>query len=113
MPCKSRPPSPAPLPRNAAHGRDPGRRDGGPPMTPQHRSALALPLLMSLLVGCSSQNPTNAPNQRAAAVGPDQAEVASAVASNPSYVDDEVSESPDQMTLGTTSTGALGATAAV
>ena len=84
-------------------------------MTPQHRSALALPLLMSLLVGCSSQNTMNAPNGRTAATSPDQAEVASAVAANPSYVDDEVSESPDQMTLGTTggSAGALGATAAI
>jgi hypothetical protein len=86
-------------------------------MTSQHRSALTLPLLLTLLAGCSSQGTLNAPNQPAAGTSADQAEVASTMAANPAYVDDELSESPDQMSLGATATaggaGTLGATAAI
>ncbi|MEK7329279.1 MAG: hypothetical protein AAB113_00610 [Candidatus Eisenbacteria bacterium] len=75
-------------------------------MKTPHRLALTLPLLLALLAGCSGQGTLNAPNDPAAGTSQDQAEVASVVASNPSFVDDEVSESPDQMSLGTASSGA-------
>ena len=69
-------------------------------MNAPHRLALTLPLLLALLAGCSGQGTVNAPGDPAAGTSQDQAEVASTVASNPSYVDDEVSESPDQTSLG-------------
>jgi len=68
-------------------------------MPASHRLAL-LPLLLALLAGCSSRGTNlNGPSETAATASPDQAEVASTVASNPVFVDDEISESPDQTSL--------------
>ena len=68
-------------------------------MKAPHRLALTLPLLLALLSGCSRQGTLNAPGDPAVATSQDQADVASAIAANPSYVDDDVSESPDQMSF--------------
>lgn len=83
-------------------------------MTTSHRLALTLPLLLALLAGCSSQGTLNAPGDTAAGTSQDQAEVASTVASNPAYVDDELSESPEQMSLSTADgSGSAGAAGTV
>ena len=87
-------------------------------MNAAHRLAFALPLLLGLLTGCSRQGTLNGPDDPSAVTGPDQAEVASAVAANPSYVDDEVSESPDQTSVGAAAsasgeTATLGVEAAI
>lgn len=78
-------------------------------MRAPHRLALTFPLLIALLAGCSRQGTVNAPGDPAAGASQDQAEVASTVASNPSYVDDELSESPDPTSVNTA--GAAGAEA--
>jgi hypothetical protein len=70
-------------------------------MNAPRRTALLYPLLLLLLAGCSGKGTVSAPDDQAATTSPDQAEVASVVAANPSYVDDEVSESADQTSLGT------------
>jgi hypothetical protein len=77
-------------------------------MKAPHRLALTLPLLLALLAGCSSQRTVNAPGDPAAGTSQDQAEVASTVASNPSYVDDELSESPDSMSVDATGAASAG-----
>lgn len=64
------------------------------------RFALTLPFLL-ILAGCSSQGTVSAPNDPASGASPDEAEVASAVAASPEYVDDDLSDSPDQTSLGT------------
>ena len=66
-------------------------------MTAAHRLAIAFPLLLGLATGCSQRGTLNGPED--SGTGPDQAEVASVVAANPSYVDDEVSESAEQTSL--------------
>lgn len=60
---------------------------------------LTLPLLLALLAGCSPQGTVSGPEPGASGAGADQAEVSSVLASEPSYVDDEVSESPEQTTM--------------
>jgi hypothetical protein len=74
-------------------------------MKAPHRLSLTLPLLLALLAGCASRGTVNAPSDPATGTSADQAEVASVVASNPSFIDEEVSESPEQMSLGTASLG--------
>jgi hypothetical protein len=62
--------------------------------------ALTLPLMIALITGCSRQGTLSGPQDPGTAgSGSDQTEVASALAAEPSYVDDEVSESPDQTQL--------------
>lgn len=78
-------------------------------MKAPHRLALTIPLLLALLAGCSSQRTVNAPGDPAAGTSQDQADVASTVASNPSYVDDELSESADQMTVDAAGAASAGA----
>ena len=68
-------------------------------MREPHRLALTLPLLLALLTGCSGRGVVNAPDDSASGTSQDQAEVASTVASNPSYVDDELAESADQTSV--------------
>ena len=60
--------------------------------------ALTLPLLIGLLTGCAPRGTVLGPANPATG-GPDQAEVASELAANPSLVDDEVSAAPDQTSL--------------
>jgi len=67
-------------------------------MRPPYRFALAFPLLIALLTGCSTRGTPSSPSA-ATGASADQADVASTLASDPSYVDDEVSESPDQTSL--------------
>jgi len=61
-------------------------------------NALILPLMIALVTGCSRQGTLSGPQDPGSA-GSDQADVASALAAEPSYVDDGVSESPDQTSL--------------
>lgn len=69
-------------------------------MKTPHGIVLTLPLMIALLTGCSRQGDLSGPqNPGTTGAGSDQAEVASALAAEPSYVDDEVSESPDQTSL--------------
>ena len=86
-------------------------------MNAAHRLGFTLPLLLGLLAGCSQQGTISGPDDPAADTGPDQAEVASVVAANPSYVDDEVSESPEQTSVGARASASgpavLGAQAAI
>lgn len=77
-------------------------------MNASHRSALTLPLLLMLLAGCSGQGTVNTPGDPAAGASQDQADVAATLAENPAYVDDDVSESPDQTSLGATSASGVG-----
>lgn len=62
--------------------------------------ALSIPLLIGLLAGCGTQGTVSGP-EGPATTSQDQSEVAAEVAANPSYVDDEVSEVPDQTTIET------------
>ena len=87
-------------------------------MKAPNRLTLTLPLLIAFLAGCSSQRTLNGPGDPAAGTSQDQADVAAAVAENPSYVNDDVSESPDQTALDATlaaggEAGALGAQEAI
>jgi hypothetical protein len=75
-------------------------------MNAPHR--LAVTLMLLLLAGCSRQGSLNGPGNPATGASPDQADVASAVAANPSLVDDEVSESPERTSI----TGSASASAA-
>jgi len=59
---------------------------------------LTLSLVIALLAGCSRQGTLSGP-QDPGTRGSDEAEVASALAAEPSYMDDEVSESPDKTAL--------------
>jgi hypothetical protein len=69
-------------------------------MKPPYRFALTLPLLIALLTGCSKQGTLSSPStDSAAGASAEQAQVASTLASDPSYVDDEVSESPAQTSM--------------
>jgi len=83
-------------------------------MKPPYRLALALPFLLAVLTGCSKQGAMSPTTDPAAGASAEQAEVASTLAADPSYVDDEVSESPDQTTLdapaATSTSGARSAT---
>ena len=87
-------------------------------MKTPHRLALTLPLAIALLTGCSRQGTLSGP-QDPGATPPtgDQAQVSAALAAEPSYVDDEVSESGDQTsTQGMTASddaGLMGAQAAI
>jgi len=67
------------------------------------RSRLTLVTMLVLLTGfssgCSTQKTVSGPNG-ATGASQDQAEVSSALADNPSYVNDDVSESPDQAQVG-------------
>ena len=78
-------------------------------MKPTHRLelSLTLPILIALLAGCSQPGAVNGPGSPGAS-GSDQAEVSSVLASEPSYVDDEVSESPDQTDLEASPAGSAG-----
>src|SRR5262245_53419088 len=67
------------------------------PMNPSRGTPLTLSLLVALLAGCAQRGDLTGP--QAGTDATDQAEVASAVTAEPSYVDDEVSESSDQTTL--------------
>ena len=72
-------------------------------MKPPYRLALALPFLLAVLAGCSKQG-TMSPATDPSAGAPsgsngDQAQIASTLAADPSYVDDEVSESDAQTSL--------------
>jgi len=79
-------------------------------MKPQYRFALAFPLLIALLTGCSTRGTPSGPSA-ATGASADQADVAATLALDPSYVDDEVSQSPDQTTLQATATTARARTA--
>jgi len=69
-------------------------------MTSPHRLLLALPLAIALLAGCARQGALSGPQDPAASTAAaDQAEVTAALAAEPVYVDDELSESPDQTSL--------------
>jgi hypothetical protein len=64
--------------------------------------ALILPLMVALLAGCSRQGTLSGPQTpgtTGSGAGSDQADVASALAADPSYVNDDVSESPDRTSL--------------
>jgi len=67
------------------------------------QSRLPLVTMLALLTGlassCSTQNNVSGPGG-ASTASQDQAEVSSAMADNPSYVNDDVSESPDQAQVG-------------
>jgi hypothetical protein len=87
-------------------------------MNAPHRLTLALPLVLALLAGCSTQRTLNGPADPAAATSQDQADVSSTLAENPSYVSDDVSETPDQTDMSTAAaangaSGSLSAQAAV
>ncbi|MGH7731131.1 MAG: hypothetical protein ACRENJ_07765 [Candidatus Eiseniibacteriota bacterium] len=75
-------------------------------MKTQPGIALTLPLVIALLAGCSRQGTLSGPQDPG--TGTDEAEVASALAAEPSYVDDEVSESADQTTLEASASPASG-----
>ena len=79
-------------------------------MNTPHRIALTLPLMIALLTGCSRQGTLSGP-QESGTTGSDQAEVSAAMAAEPSFVDDEVSESADQTTLEASPAGSAGADA--
>ncbi len=65
-----------------------------------HRFFLTLPIMIALLSGCSRQGTPSGPESPGASgAGAEQAEVSSALAEEPSYVEDEVSESPEQTSL--------------
>lgn len=88
-------------------------------MKTPHRIALTLPLAIALLTGCSRQGTLSGP-QDPGATPPtgDQAQVASALAAEPAYVDDEVSEAPDQTSMESQAAasgeaGVMGAQAAI
>lgn len=69
-------------------------------MKPPYRPALTVPLLIALLTGCSKQGTLSSPSaDPAAGASAEQAAVASSLAADPSYVDDEVSESSGQTSL--------------
>lgn len=82
-------------------------------MNTPHRLVLSLPLLIALLAGCSKQGTLSGPD--AGSAGSDQADVASALASDPAYVDEEISESADQTQLesATTASGEAGLASAI
>lgn len=62
--------------------------------------ALTLPILIALLAGCSRPGTVSGPESPGpSGAAADQAEVSAVLASQPSYVDDEVSESPEQTSL--------------
>jgi hypothetical protein len=69
-------------------------------------TVLILPLLLALLAGCAQRGDLTAPRTPGGTEASDQAEVASAMAAEPSYVDDEVSESSDPTALEAAPTGA-------
>ena len=81
--------------------------------------ALILPLMITLATGCSRQGTLNGPQDPGATgSGSDKADVASALAAEPAYVDDEVSESADRTSLeastsASTDAGTLGAGSAI
>ena len=83
-------------------------------MNTPHRLVLSLPLLIALLAGCSKQGTLSGPQDPGSA-GSDQADVASALASDPAYVDEEISESADQTQLetATTASGEAGLASAI
>lgn len=69
-------------------------------MKTPHRIALSLATLVALLSGCSTRGTVSGPQDAGTAgASSDQAQVASALAADPSYVDDEVSESSAQTSL--------------
>src|SRR5262245_1413053 len=69
-------------------------------MNAPHRIAYTLPLLLGLLAGCARQGSLTSPGNSALGASADQAEVASAVAAQPTYVDDEVSERSEERRVG-------------
>lgn len=75
-------------------------------MNASRGTALILPLLIALLTGCAQRGDLTGPQTTGGTDASDQAEVASALAAEPSYVDDEVSQSPDQTTLEAATAGA-------
>ena len=69
-------------------------------MKTPHRSLLTLPLAIALLSGCSRTATLSGPQDPGtASAASDQAQVAAALSAEPSYVADEVSESPEQTSL--------------
>ncbi len=69
-------------------------------MTTPLRLALSLPFALALLAGCSRSGTVAGPGDPGASTAAsDQAQVASALAAEPAYMDDEVSESPDQTSM--------------
>jgi len=64
-----------------------------------YRLALTIPLIIAVLTGCSKQATLSGPTGAASQASADQAEVAAALAADPAFVNDEVSESPDQTSL--------------
>jgi len=69
-------------------------------MKPPYRLALAVPLIIALLTGCSTKGTLSGPQDPGSSgTSPEQAEVASTLAADPTYVDDEVSESSDQTSM--------------
>ncbi len=69
-------------------------------MKTPHGIVLTLPLMIALLTGCSRRGTLSGPESPGTTgAGADQAEVASALAADPSFVDDEVSEVADQTAL--------------
>jgi hypothetical protein len=81
-------------------------------MKPPYRLALTLPLLIALLPGCSKQGTLSSPSSDpAAGANAEQAEVASTLAADPSYVDDEVSESSAQTSMESSASAASAAPA--
>ena len=69
-------------------------------MKPPHRLALTIPLMIALLTGCSKQGTLSGlQDPGTTGASPEQADVAATLAADPSFVNDEVSESPDQTTM--------------
>ena len=81
-------------------------------MKTPHGIVLTLPLMIALLTGCSRQGALSGPQSSGTnGAGPDQAEVASALAADPSFVNDEISEVADQTTLEAPASASAGADA--
>lgn len=90
-------------------------------MKTPHRIVLTLPLAIALLTGCSRPGTLSGPQDPGATpTTNDQAQVSAALADEPFYVDDEVSESADQTSMqgsepasASGEAGVLGAEAAI
>lgn len=83
-------------------------------MKPPYRFALAIPLTIALLTGCSKQATVSGPQTSSPnGASPEEAEVAATLSADPSFINDEVSESSDQTSVESASSAAGAGTASV
>lgn len=74
-------------------------------MKPPYRFAFSIPLMIALLTGCSKQATVSGPQDPGTSLAsPEQAAVAATLAADPSFANDEISESADQTTLSAATT---------